>query len=557
MAQPQLKRIARKEKLGRAGKKAAPKPVVRMTAHDLAARQREISVSEFFTKNRHLLGFDSPAKALLTTVKEAVDNALDACEEAGILPDLLIEIGEISETRYRVAVQDNGPGIVKAQIPKIFGQLLYGSKFHTLRQARGQQGIGISAAGMYGQLTTGKPIRIISKTGPTKPAHEFEIQIDTKRNQPVPVSDRELGDWHVVDPTTGEKSTVEHGTKVELEIEATYKKGRHSVDGYVEQTAIANPHAKVSYVAPDGERHEYARVAGELPKAPLEIKPHPHGIELGILLKMLHETKARNITSFLHAEFSRVSGPVAEEIVKSAGLPLSMSPPKAAREQAEALYNAIQAAKLMAPQSNVLSPIGDELLIEGLKKQVTADFYAATSRSPAVYRGNPFLIEAALAYGCGQLPADELVTMLRFANRVPLLYQQSACAITKSVVSNTWKSYGIQQARGALPTAPMVLMVHIASVWVPFTSESKEAVASYPEIVKEIKLALQDVGRKLGLYIRRGLREADAEKKASYIEKYIPHIGIALQEILGIDDKRKEKVCATLKDTLERSRKNE
>ena len=557
MAQPQLKRIARKEKLGRAGKKAAPKPVVRLTAHDLAARQREISVSEFFTKNRHLLGFDSPAKALLTTVKEAVDNALDACEEAGILPDLLIEIGEISETRYRVAVQDNGPGIVKAQIPKIFGQLLYGSKFHTLRQARGQQGIGISAAGMYGQLTTGKPIRIISKTGPTKPAHEFEIQIDTKRNQPVPVSDRELGDWHVVDPTTGEKSTVEHGTKVELEIEATYKKGRHSVDGYVEQTAIANPHAKVSYVAPDGERHEYARVAGELPKAPLEIKPHPHGIELGILLKMLHETKARNITSFLHAEFSRVSGPVAEEIVKSAGLPLSMSPPKAAREQAEALYNAIQAAKLMAPQSNVLSPIGDELLIEGLKKQVTADLYAATSRSPAVYRGNPFLIEAALAYGGGQLPADELVTMLRFANRVPLLYQQSACAITKSVVSNTWKNYGIQQARGALPTAPMVLMVHIASVWVPFTSESKEAVASYPEIVKEIKLALQDVGRKLGLYIRRGLREADAEKKASYIEKYIPHIGIALQEILGIDDKRKEKVCATLKDTLERSRKNE
>jgi len=557
MAQPQLKRIARKEKLGRAGKKAAPKPVVRLTAHDLAARQREISVSEFFTKNRHLLGFDSPAKALLTTVKEAVDNALDACEEAGILPDLLIEIGEISETRYRVAVQDNGPGIVKAQIPKIFGQLLYGSKFHTLRQARGQQGIGISAAGMYGQLTTGKPIRIISKTGPTKPAHEFEIQIDTKRNQPVPVSDREIGDWHVVDPTTGEKSTVDHGTKVELEIEATYKKGRHSVDGYVEQTAIANPHAKVSYVAPDGERHEYARVAGELPQAPLEIKPHPHGVELGILLKMLHETKARNITSFLHGEFSRVSGPVAEEIVKSAGLPLTMSPPKAAREQAEALYNAIQAAKLMAPQSNVLSPIGDELLIEGLKKQVTADFYAATSRSPAVYRGNPFLIEAALAYGGGHIPADELITMLRFANRVPLLYQQSACAITKSVVSNTWKNYGIQQARGALPTAPMVLMVHIASVWVPFTSESKEAVASYPEIVKEIKLALQDVGRKLGLYIRRGLREADAEKKRSYIEKYIPHIGIALQEILGIDDKRKEKVCATLKDTLERSRKNE
>jgi len=538
--------------------KPSPKPIVRLTATDMAARQREISVSEFFTKNRHLLGFDSPAKALLTTVKEAVDNSLDACEEAGILPDLTIVISEITETRYRVVVQDNGPGIVKAQIPRIFGQLLYGSKFHTLRQARGQQGIGISAAGMYGQLTTGKPIRIASRTGPAKPGHEFEIQIDTKRNQPVVVSDRELP---TKAPAGDDKRAIarqmEHGTRVELEIEATYKKGRHSVDGFIEQTAMANPHATITYVAPDGERHEYARVAQELPKAPLEIKPHPHGVELGILLKMLHETKSRNIAGFLHHDFSRVSGPVAEEIAKGAGLSPTMSPGKAAREQAEALYKSIQGTKLMAPQSNVLSPIGEELLLEGLKKQVAADFYAATSRSPAVYRGNPFLVEAALAYGGGHMPADELATMIRFANRVPLLYQQSACAITKSVVQTTWKTYGIQQSRGAMPTAPMVLMVHIASVWVPFTSESKEAVASYPEIMKEIRLALQDVGRKLGLYIRRGLREADAEKKRSYIEKYIPHIGIALQEILGIDDKRKEKVCATLKDTLERSRSNE
>jgi DNA topoisomerase-6 subunit B len=260
------------------------------------------------------------------------------------------------------------------------------------------------------------------------------------------------------------------------------------------------------------------------------------------------------VASFLHVEFSRVSSALAEEICRTAGLSLSFSPHKAAREQAEALYKAIQATKIMAPPSNVLSPIGEELLIEGLRKQIEADFYAATSRSPAVYRGNPFLVEAALAYGGGHLPGDELITLLRFANRVPLLYQQSACSIAKSVIQTTWKSYGIQQSRGALPTAPMVLMVHIASVWVPFTSESKESVASYPEIMKEIRLALQDVGRKLGLFIRRGLREADAEKKRSYIEKYIPHIGIALQEILGINEKQKEKVCATLKETLERSR---
>jgi DNA topoisomerase VI subunit B len=532
-------------------KKAAIKPVkaikpikkiVRLTAADLAEKQREISVSEFFTKNRHLLGFDSPAKALLTTVKEAVDNALDACEEAGILPNILIELQEITETRFRVAVQDNGPGIVKAQMPKIFGQLLYGSKFHRLRQSRGQQGIGISAAGMYGQLTTGKPITVISRTGKGKPAHKFDIQIDTRLNRPVVVSDDEV-EW-----------TPEHGTRVELEIEATYKKGRHSVDGYVEQTAIANPHAQITYVAPGGERVELARVAEELPKEPLEIKPHPHGVELGILLKMLHETKAKNLRGFLSGEFSRVSAAVAEEIARSAGLRPEYSPHKAARDQAEALYNAIQATKLMAPPANVLSPIGEELLLEGLKKQIDARFYAATSRSATVYRGNPFLVEAALAYGGENLPGDELVTLLRYANRVPLLYQQSACAVTKAVLGTNWKAYGLQQSKGALPTAPMILMVHIASVWVPFTSESKEAVASYPEIAKEIRLALQDVGRKLGIYIRRGMREADAEKKRSYIEKYIPHIGIALQEILSISDKERDKVCDTLKDTLEKSR---
>src|SRR5262245_55086528 len=266
MAQAQLKKIQQKtqrrpaasRKKGptsvRKGDVAAatkpdPKKIVRLTAADLAEKQREISVSEFFTKNRHLLGFDSPAKALLTTVKEAVDNALDACEEAGILPDLLIEIQEISETRYRVAVQDNGPGIVRAQVPKIFGQLLYGSKFHRLRQSRGQQGIGISAAGMYGQLTTGKPITVISRVGGNKPAHKFDIQIDTRQNRPVVVADDEV-EW-----------APQHGTRVELEIEATYKKGRHSVDGYVEQTAMANPHAKITYVSPGGERTELERVA--------------------------------------------------------------------------------------------------------------------------------------------------------------------------------------------------------------------------------------------------------------------------------------------------------
>src|ERR1700761_3799543 len=188
------------------------KPARRATAETMASRQREISVSEFFTKNRHLLGFDNPAKALLTTVKEAVDNSLDACEEAGILPDILVEIKELAENRFRVVIEDNGPGIVKPQIPKIFAKLLYGSKFHRLKQSRGQQGIGISAAGLYAQLTTGRPVTIISKTGKGRPAYRIDLRIDTKRNQPDIVKE-ETVEW-----PENEGREREHGTRVEMDL---------------------------------------------------------------------------------------------------------------------------------------------------------------------------------------------------------------------------------------------------------------------------------------------------------------------------------------------------
>src|SRR5215467_244414 len=220
---------------------AARKPARRATAEQMAAKQREISISEFFTKNRHLLGFDSPSKALLTAVKEAVDNSLDACEEGGILPDILVEIRELSEDRFVMAVEDNGPGIVKAQIPKIFGKLLYGSKFHRLKQSRGQQGIGISAAAMYGQITTGKPIRVTSRVGKGKAAHVFEIQLDTRKNEPVVTHDETLTEWH-----------QEHGTRVELEILANWQQGQRFVNRYVEHTALANPHATIHYTRPVG-----------------------------------------------------------------------------------------------------------------------------------------------------------------------------------------------------------------------------------------------------------------------------------------------------------------
>jgi len=513
----------------------------RETAESIGRRQREISVAEVFQKNRHLLGFDNPAKALLTATKEAVDNSLDACEEAGILPEITVAIEEQAEDRFRLSVTDNGPGIVRNQVAKVFGKLLYGSKFHVLRQSRGQQGIGISAAGMYAQLTTGQPVRITSRTGKGRPAHFFEIQIDTTRNEPKVLTDREV-EWD-----------VEHGTRVEMDLAGTYKKGRRSVDDYVMQSALANPHATVHYKPPKGDELHRERLTSELPREPLAIKPHPYGVELGVLISMLRDTKGRSLKGALQSDFSRVSANVAEEISKAAGLNPEMRPRALGVAQVEALFRAIPKVKIMAPPTSTIVPIGETLILEGLKQTVKADFYTSTTRPPAVYRGNPFIVEAGLAYG-GDLPAEEIVDLWRFANRVPLQYQQSACAITRGALTTDWRNYGLQQGKGALPIGPMILFLNVASVWVPFTSESKEAIASYPEIIRELRLGLQEVGRRLGAFLRHRQRLAEAEKKRSYIESYIPHIGIALREILGLSKAEEEKIVTTLTDTLEKSR---
>jgi len=531
------------KKRKKAGARAAKKEIpTHATAEDMARRQREISVAEFFTKNRHLLGFDNPRKALLTTIKEAVDNSLDACEEAGILPEVKVVITPCEEQdRFRVTIEDNGPGILKKQIPNIFAKLLYGSKFHRLKMSRGQQGIGISAAGMYGQLTTGKPTCITSKISRNGSAHHYQLEIDTKKNEPRIIVD-ETVEW-----------PVQRGTKVEIELEAKYQKGRQSVQEYLEQTAIANPHVSLEFVTPDGETNVYKRVSNELPVQTKEIKPHPYGVELGMLIKMLHDTKARTLQSFLHLDFSRISSRVAGAICEQAKVSERSRSSRIARQQADALFKAINRTKIMNPPTDCLSPIGEELLLAGLKKQIDAAFYTAVTRPPAVYRGNPFQIEAGLAYG-GSLSADGLAKVLRYANRVPLLYQQSACAIIRSVLTTDWRKYALQQSAGALPTGPLVIMVHMASVWVPFTSESKEAVAHYPEIIKQVRLALQECGRKLAVFIRRRRKAVESERKKAYIQRYIPHVAIALREMLELSERQEKTIVTQLTDLLERSR---
>ena len=607
----------------------------------MAAKQRDISVSEFFAKNRHLLGFDNPRKALLTTVKEAVDNSLDACEEAGIVPEIWVHIESTANNRYKIGIQDNGPGIMKKQIPLIFGKLLYGSKFHRLRMSRGQQGIGISAAGMYGMLTTGKPVKIISKVSLRKPAHYYEIQINTKTNNPEILNGR--GDGVDIPPgEKGEKYIERHGiewngqyeaeegkqpkdvrsgTRVTIELEGIYKRGRGSVDEYLEQTAIANPHVTLHFHDPDDYITTYSRSTRQLPPEPKEIKPHPYGVELGRLVTMMKDTEPGTITQFLTSSFSRVSYGVARRICNNAGISTRATIKSIGRDEADALYQSIQKTKIQAPSTDCVCPIGEELILKGLHHVVPGEFFVAATRPPSVYRGNPFQIEVGLAYGgastaqkvsldilmqlldetdartlrqfllltfdgIGTEGADKIIKeagigtrvspiklkkaereklheamrnvnlsdgqsmqVLRYANRVPLQFKQSDCAITRIVASTNWRSYGLTQSRGNMPNGPVSVMVHMASVWVPFTSESKEAIASYPEIEKELRLALQAVGRKLGMFLRKRKKVKQEGERRNIFMRYLREVAGAASDLNGAN---REKVYKDLENIAKR-----
>lgn len=578
-----------------------------ITAEEMAKAMREVSIAEFFEKNRHLLGYENPTKALVTIVKEAVDNSLDACDEAGILPTVKIvvkeleartiynildsngyEIGEvilegrkpvlkikdryakydetkktenkteyifsvgqkiynvtetkvngdkqielfsgadklkISKTplgRFRIIAEDNGPGVISKNVSLAFGKLLYGSKFHRLRQSRGTQGIGISGAILYSQLTTGKSTKIVSST--EKETAELEMRIDVSKNQAQIVSQK-------IEKNKDGKT----GLKIEVEAEGRYIEGKQGIPEFLKQTAISNPHAKITYDGPNG-KISFDRGTEKFPLRSQEIKPHPYGVELGIFTRMLASTKARNLKGFLQNDFSKVGPKNANEILKIAKLE-NINPTKLQHEEIEKLHRAMQMVKLPSPPTDVLSLMSEDLILKGLQKEIDAEHFVAVSRPPAVYRGMPFAIEVGLAYG-GKLGVDQTAQVMRFANKVPLLYHQSDCATSQAVVEVDWRRYGFSQSIGSLPQGPLVVFIHFASVWVPYTSEGKQAIANYPEIIKEIKLALQDAGRKLYLYVNEKMRAHNIKVRHELFEKYIPELAESLEKLTG-DEKTK------------------
>tara|TARA_X000000368_G_scaffold91109_1_gene69575 strand:- start:1556 stop:3670 length:2115 start_codon:yes stop_codon:yes gene_type:complete len=503
-------------------------------AENIASKQKQISISEFFEKNKHFLGFDTLQRAVITAVKEAVDNSLDACEEARILPTIKVEIKKLKGDKLELICQDNGPGIPRNSVENVFGKFLLGSRFHAIRQTRGQQGIGITGVVMYSQLTTGSKTHVISKIKSDSFAVHVDLGLDTRKNKAT--KSNEIRDVWFED---GEE--VVSGLKIKTVMKAKYQRGRQSVHQYLRMTSIVNPHATIQLIVRDvdGEiidQGHWIRTTEKLPRVVEEIKPHPHGIHLGQLQRMLKEADERKLTSFLRHNFSGVSMRAAKEILGKAELDEGRTPVRIKADEAQAMLDSFQEVKLLAPPIDCLSPIEEILIKKGLSKAIDSRFASTVTRKPAVSQGNPFQIEVGLVFG-GDLAADGPIEVLRFANRVPLMYQQGGCLMTKALESVNWKQYGLEHPGGkGLPKGPAAVLIHLASTNVQFTSEAKEAVSDNVEVHEEIRKAMLEVGRGLKNHLKKSKQRKKAQEKFDLINIILPEISRKSSEMLGREE---------------------
>jgi len=505
-------------------------------AEEISRKQKQVSISEFFEKNKHFLGFDTLQRSIITAVKESVDNSLDACEEARILPDIRVEIQRTQNDELKLITQDNGPGIPRDAIENVFGKFLLGSRFHAIRQTRGQQGIGITGVVMYSQLTTGSKTNVVSKIKKDSSAVIVELGIDTKKNKAIKTGERREA-W--IDGLTSEE--VVQGLRIETVMKAKYQRGKKSVYQYLRMTSIVNPHATISLVVSDKngdviEQGKWIRTTNKLPRVVREIRPHPKGVHLGTLQRLLRDAEERRMTSFLQKNFSSVPPSASKRILGAAQIEESRTPKRIRAEESQQLVKAFQTVPLRDPPTDCLSPIEDLLIKKGLSKAIDSRFASTVTRKPKATQGNPFQIEVGLVFG-GDLQTDGPIEILRFANRVPLMYQQGGCLLTKALESVNWKSYGLDQPGGnGIPKGPAAILIHLASTNVQFTSEAKEAVSYDEEVFDEIRKAMLEVGRGLKNHLKKSSQRKKAKEKFELVNIILPEISKKSSELLDREE---------------------
>ena len=474
-----------------------------------AAEFIEISPADFFYRNRDIAGFTNPVRSTYMTVRELLENSLDSCEEVGILPDVYARMKVIRHEEEKeiieLTVSDNGRGIPPDMVPNAFGQILFGSKY-VLRQSRGTFGLGGKMAYLYGQITTNEPLRVVAGDG--ERGSEFRLMIDISENKPKVFSRKDF-----------KLKRKWRGVQVSFLFEGNYIRAAPKIIDYFSQTAMVAPYANLTFVDPSGQLYRFTRSTTKMPKPPKVTRPHPHGLDVEMLSRMIAVSKRRDLFSFLSGQFERVGRKTAKKFMKAFSISNSKPKDLTHKDVVSLARNLVSYKEFLPPDPSSLSPLGEDLFKEGIEKELSPEFTAVETRKPSAYSGHPFIVEVAIAYG-GSIPASSGMSLYRFANRIPLLYDESADVSWKVVHEEmNWRRYSLS------PDAdPVAVFVHICSTKVPYKTVGKEYIADRPEIEHEILNGLRNVARDLFLYLSKRRRIGIQKKRVNMFEKYLPVI---------------------------------
>ncbi len=480
----------------------------------------EISPADFFYRNRDIAGFTNPSRAIYSTVRELVENSLDACEVHNIMPNIYVRLSRESDSQgepstYRIRVEDNGSGMRSDVIPSAFGQVLFGSKY-ILRQTRGTFGLGGKMAVLYGQITTNTGTQVISSDGKSK-IFEFQLLMDIKNNKPI-----------ILNQKIYPNDSKWHGTIIEFLTEADYARAKAKIVEYLKQTAIVAPYANITFIDPRGRFYKFERFATTMPNPPTETIPHPHGVDVETIRRLINVTDVRNMISFMRTHFQRVGETTALKFLDFSGVNPKKKPRDLTPDEIVLLVNGMKNYEsFLPPDASCLSPLGIDSLKAGIEKELNPEFVAVHKRKPSAYSGFPFIIEAGVAYG-GDILRTGGVILYRFANKIPLLFDE-ASDVSWKVVNNiiNWRHYKV------LPEDPLAVFVHICSLKIPYKTVGKEFIADRPEVEYEILNALREVARQLCLYLTRKNRIERERKRFDIFSKYLPKMASFSTKLAG------------------------
>lgn len=482
-------------------------------AAELFEEFKELTASEFFRRNKQMLGFSGKIRSLTMVFHELITNSLDAAEEAGIQPEITIDLKRVDKDHYILKHTDNGPGIPEDYITKVYCTMFAGSKFRNI-QSRGQQGLGCSGCVLLSQMTTGKPAKVVSGyyEGENLKGVEMTFKMDVKKNQGLILERRDVE----------VKST---GVSIELHFkDVSYSLSEQGAFEYIRRTVIANPHAKIRFRDPTGHKYIFEKATDVIPPLPKEVLPHPRGVTADDLIFMAKHTDKRRFRSLLTSSLSRMSSKRVNEIEEATGIDLNKRPKDMKWDEAEKIVELFSQMDFMAPPTSGLIPIGKEQIEKGIREILNPEFVATTTRKPKTYRGGvAFIIEAGISYGgeSGRLVGEQKkAEIMRFANRVPLTFDQGSCAITEALKSIDWKRYGIKD----LDNAPITVFVNIVSTNVPYLSTGKQSIAPEAEILHEVRQATMKIARSLQKYLRAKKAAKEEAMRSKVFESLVPVI---------------------------------